>query len=1011
MLKFRSLLGVRGVGLVLFFSAIYPGIAAERQVLHGHVPAAVARYNLQPTGQLPATKSLHLAIGLPLRNQAALTDLIQQLYDPASPNYHQYLTPEQFTEQFGPTEQDYQKVIAFAKRNGLTVTGTSANRVLLDVSGSVADIEKAFQVTMLTYRHPTENREFYAPDTEPTVDAALSVVDIQGLSDFSRPHPKLHRMDAAVLANARPQNGSAPDGTGSYFGNDFRNAYVPDTTLTGAGQMVGLVEFDGFYSSDIAAYATAAGNGRANIVIQTVLLDGYNGVPTTGANSGNDEVSLDIEMAMSMAPGLAKIVVFEAGPYGSPNDVLNAMLTDSNTVKNLSSSWGWSGGPSTTTDSIFKNMAAVGQSFFNASGDSDAFTTGASSVNGVDNTSLDNAPSSSPYITQAGGTTLTMNGTGASYASETVWNWGYDSYAGRYVGSSGGISSYYSIPSWQTNVNNMAGRGGSASFRNIPDVALTADNVFVDYGNGSSEELGGTSCAAPLWAGFAALVNQQAVANGKSAVGFINPAIYSLAAGANYANCFHDVTTGNNTWPSSPSLFYATTGYDLCTGLGTPNGQNLINALAGSTDPLGVTPLTGFAASGVAGGPFGGASQNLTLTNSGASALNWSLINTSSWLNFLPGSGTLAGGQQTSVTASLTSAANSLAVGSYSASVWFTNQTTGIAQLRQFTLQVLPPLAVSPTNGFNSTGLVGGPFSITSQNFLLSNMGSASFNWSVLNTSSWLNASPTGGTLSAGGQTTLTASLTSAANSLAAGTYTASLVFTNQNGWTVSLPFTLQIGPLVQNGGFETGNFSSWTLNGSSTYNIVTSSSSFVHSGSYGAALGQYGSLGYLYQTLTTSPGQNYLLSLWLDNPNNRYGATPNQFLVQWNGTTIFNQTNLPYTAWTNLQFIVTATSASTVLQFGFEDTPYYLGLDDISVTPISPLAFQAATKTSSTFNLAWGTTTGLVYQVQYKTNLVQTNWINLGKPLIATNGNLTVSDTNATGSSPQRFYRLMVSP
>ena len=159
--------------------------------------------------------------------------------------------------------------------------------------------------------------------------------------------------------------------------------------MTGAGQTVGLFEFDGFYSSDIAAYAAAAGNGRTNIVIQTVLLDGYNGVPTTGADSGNPEVSLDIEMAMAMAPGLAKIVVFEGDPNNfAPNDILNSMLANSDTVKNLSCSWGWSGGPSTTTDNIFKNMAAVGQSFFNASGDSDAFTTGASSVNGVDNTSL-----------------------------------------------------------------------------------------------------------------------------------------------------------------------------------------------------------------------------------------------------------------------------------------------------------------------------------------------------------------------------------------------------------------------------------------------------------------------------------------------------------------------------------------------------------------------------------------------------------------------------------------------
>ncbi len=993
--------------MALFFSAIYPGIAAERQVLHGHVPAAVARFNLQPTGQLPATKSLQLTIGLPLRNGAALDALLQQLYDPGSANYHKFLTLEQFTEQFGPTEQDYQSVIDFAQRNGLTVAGTSANRLVLDVIGPASAVERAFHITLRTYRHPAEARDFFAPDVEPSVDMGLPVADIQGLSDYSRPHPKFHRLNATQAAvRATPKSGSAPDGSGAYFGNDFRNAYAPNVTLTGAGQMVGLLEFDGFYSNDIAAYAAAAGGGRTSIVIQTVLTNGVSGIPGySGISGANVEVSLDIEMAMAMAPGLAKIVVFEGN---QPNAVLNSMLTFSNTVKNLSSSWGWSGGPSTTTDNIFKSMQGVGQSFFNAAGDSDAFTTGASSVNGVDNTSLDNAPSSSPYITEVGGTTLTT-ATGSSYSSETVWNWGLDQ--GSYVGSSGGISSYYSLPSWQTNVSNLSGRGGSTSNRNIPDVALTADNVYVAYGNGSSEEVGGTSCAAPLWAGFTALVNQQAAANGQLAVGFINPAIYSLAAGANYANCFHDVTTGNNTWPSSPSLFYATNGYDLCTGLGTPNGQNLINALAGSTDPLGVTPLAGFAASGVAGGPFGGASQNLTLTNSGASALNWSLINTSSWLNFSPGSGTLAGGQQTSVTASLTSAANSLAVGSYSASVWFTNQTTGIAQLRQFTLQVLPPLAVSPTSGFNSAGSVGGPFSITSQNFLLSNLGSASLNWSVLNTSSWLNASPTSGTLSAGGQTTLTASLTSAANSLAVGTYTVSLVFTNQNGWTVSLPFTLQIGPLIQNGGFETGNFSSWTLNGSSTYNIVTSSSSFVHSGTYGAALGQSGSLGYLSQTLITSPGQNYLLSLWLDNPNNRYGATPNQFLVQWNGTTIFNQTNLPFTTWTNLQFIVTATSASTVLQFGFEDTPYYLGLDDISVTPILPPAFQAATKTSSTFNLTWGTTTGLVYQVQYKTNLLQTSWINLGKPLIATNGSLTVSDTNATSSSPQRFYRLMVSP
>jgi uncharacterized repeat protein (TIGR01451 family) len=175
-----------------------------------------------------------------------------------------------------------------------------------------------------------------------------------------------------------------------------------------------------------------------------------------------------------------------------------------------------------------------------------------------------------------------MNGAGASYSSETVWNWDIR-YGSLYdgVGTCGGFSSYYAIPSWQTNIN-MTIPQGSSTFRNTPDVALTADDVFVIADNGSQYPgTGGTSCAAPLWAGFAALVNQQATNNGFGPIGFINPSLYNIAKGPNYTKCFHDITTGDNTWSGSPNLFKATQGYDLCTGLGTPNGTNLIYALAG----------------------------------------------------------------------------------------------------------------------------------------------------------------------------------------------------------------------------------------------------------------------------------------------------------------------------------------------------------------------------------------------------------------------------------------------
>ncbi len=571
--------GLGALALLLFTASAW---AQDRRVLLGHVPRAVANLNLQPIGRLSGSTRLKLAIGLPLRNQEALTNLLRQIYDPGSPLYHQYLTPEQFAEKFGPTKEDYQAVIDFAKANGLQVTESHPNRMVLDVDGAAADVEKAFQVTMLEYQHPRETRTFHAPNTEPSVDSAVPILDISGLSDYSRPHPNYVLKPANLAPKVTPNAGSGPGN--SYIGNDFRTAYVPGPSLTATGQTVALVQFDGYLASDIAAYEAQA--GLPSVTLTNVLLDGFSGTPT--GNGGEIEVSLDIEMVIAMAPGLSKVIVYEGNPnFFIPNDVLNRIATD-NSARQISCSWTWSGGPSATTDQIFQQMATHGQSFFVASGDSDSYANGA-----VDSSTGFGYPAQSPYVTSVGGTTLTTTGPGGSYVSETVWNrrtW--DSTRAAYVGSSGGSSGSYAIPTWQQGVS-MSSNGGSTTKRNFPDVALIAEDVFVIADNGTQYQgVGGTSCAAPLWAGFTALVNQRGTANGLSPVGFLNPVIYRIGTGTTYTACFHDTTTGDNTSPDlrnpngSTNQFYAVAGYDLCTGWGTPTGTNLINALAGSPTPL-----------------------------------------------------------------------------------------------------------------------------------------------------------------------------------------------------------------------------------------------------------------------------------------------------------------------------------------------------------------------------------------------------------------------------------------
>lgn len=217
------------------------GAASQAQVqplLTTHTIPAVVNGEVQTTGRMPATQILHFDVVLALRHAPELQNFLKDVYDATSPNYRHFVTVKQFTEQFGPSQEDYNALIEFAKASGFTITGGSRDAMDVRFTATVSAIEKAFHVQMNLYQHPTENRTFYAPDREPTVDLPFQLWHISGLDNYTVPRNALARRSTKAKSNA--STGSGPGA--SFLGSDMRAAYYGNGPLTGAGQTIGLLD-------------------------------------------------------------------------------------------------------------------------------------------------------------------------------------------------------------------------------------------------------------------------------------------------------------------------------------------------------------------------------------------------------------------------------------------------------------------------------------------------------------------------------------------------------------------------------------------------------------------------------------------------------------------------------------------------------------------------------------------------------------------------------------------------
>jgi subtilase family serine protease len=557
--------------------------------------------------RVDGAKEINVVLTLPLSDAEGAVAFIRRVSTPGDSLYHRYLTPQGFADRFGGNRADYAQLKEWAITKGLMVTKESIGRINLTVRGPVNRFEELFKTQLNTYRS-ADGQEFVSASVRPTVptDIASKVSGIIGLTESKRFAPLIR---VAKSLGESPAEGSAMGTTvdnaggsgpgGSYSAKDLRTAYsIPAFGNLDAKTVVAVFEQGGFSMSDVTTYIN-----NNKLPTPKITPIGVNGSPTTVSNLNVElEAVLDIDMIIAINPAVAKVLVYEDSIDSFQTALLDAItrVGDDNKAQILSISYGEDEGLQGTDamnaeNSALIQLASEGITVLASSGDSGAYGDLSSFPYNVSD------PSSQPYVTGVGGTSLYTR-PGALYSVETAWN-----NLGVGIGASGGgISSYWSLPDFQITkyggIFYLTQNGGSASYRNVPDVAAVGDPLtgvgVYSKGNGGWVQIGGTSVACPIWAGYLSIINTGFNYAGMGPIGCFNPMLYAVGSniylGYPSESCY-DILDGTNGNPTINGLggypgFFTGPGYDNVTGNGSLWAGGLAIQLLSSGKQPGTPP-------------------------------------------------------------------------------------------------------------------------------------------------------------------------------------------------------------------------------------------------------------------------------------------------------------------------------------------------------------------------------------------------------------------------------------